>query len=133
MHSLGDVSIGSWFVFFVMHATALLVFLVVRPLARIATRELHGYSATSWTIPPLWVAVWNGFLERLLIAGVTFYAPDSVALVAVAWIAGKTAIGWRGIWGDDVARRVRGMIGLWASVASILVGIGTGIYLRDQA
>ncbi len=133
MLSLADISAAGWVVFALLHVGSILGSLLVRPLSRIATQNLQGYSATAWTIPPVWVGVWNGILERLLVAGVTFFSPPDVALVAVAWIALKTAVGWRGIWGDDMARRVRGVIGLWASIASVLIGIGSGVWLRSAA
>lgn len=131
--SFTDITRDAWLLFGAVQVAAAVLFLTVRPLSRWATRELKGYSATSWTVPPLWVGIGNGIVERLLIAGVIFLSPDDAVLVGVAWLTLKTVLSLRGFWGEDTARRVNGIIFLWTSVASMLVGVGSGFLLRAQA
>ncbi|MDE2838850.1 MAG: hypothetical protein OXL97_15290 [Chloroflexota bacterium] len=131
--SLSDISREAWLLFGAFHLAAVVVFLTVRPISRWATRELRGYSATSWTVPPLWVGIGNGIIERLLIAGVVAFSLEDAVLVGIAWLTLKTALSLRGFWGEDTARRVNGIIFLWTSVASMLAGAASGYLLRAQA
>ncbi len=131
--SFSDITREAWLLFGAVQLAAAVVFLTVRPVSRWATRELKGYSATSWTVPPLWVGIGNGIIERLLIAGVVFFSAEDAVLVGIAWLTLKTALSLRGFWGEDTARRVNGIIFLWTSVASLLVGAASGFLLRAQA
>ena len=128
-----DIPRDAWVLFGALQAAALIVFLTVRPITRWATRELKGYSATAWTIPPLWVGIVNGVIERLVMAGVVFFSPEDAVPVGIAWLVLKTILSLRGFWGEDMARRVSGVIFLWTSTASLLVGVGSGFLLRAQA
>lgn len=131
--SFSDITREAWLIFGAVQLAAVVVFLTVRPISRWATRELKGYSATSWTVPPLWTGIGNGIIERLLIAGVVFFSPEDAVLVGIAWLTLKTALSLRGFWGEDTARRVSGIIFLWMSVASMLAGAASGFLLRAQA
>ena len=131
--SFSDISRDAWLLFGAVQFAAVVVFLTVRRIRRWATRELKGYSATSWTVPPLWVGIGNGIIERLLVAGVVFLSLEDAVLVGIAWLTLKTALSLRGFWGEDTARRVNGVIFLWTSVASILTGAASGFLLRAQA
>lgn len=131
--SFSDISREAWLLFGAVQAAALIVFLAVRPINRWATRELRGYSATSWTVPPLWVGIVNGIVERLLMAGVVFFSQEDAVLVGIGWLTLKTALSLRGFWGEDIARRVNGILFLWTSLASMLVGAASGYLLRTQA
>ena len=131
--SFSDISRETWLLFGAVQVAAAIVFLTVRPISRWATRELRGYSATSWTVPPLWVGIGNGIIERLLIAGVVCFSQEDAALVGIAWLTLKTALSLRGFWGEDTARRVSGIIFLWTSIASMLTGAASGYLLRAQA
>ena len=131
--SFSDITREAWLLFGAVQLAAVVVFLTVRPISRWATRELRGYSATSWTVPPLWVGIGNGIIERLLVGGVVFFSPEDAVLAGIAWLTLKTALSLRGFWGEDTARRVNGIIFLWTSVASMLVGAASGFLLRAQA
>lgn len=128
-----DITREAWLLFGAVQLTAVVVFLTVRPISKWATRELRGYNATSWTVPPLWVGIGNGIIERLLLAGVVFFSPEDAVLVGIAWLTLKTALSLRGFWGEDTARRVNGILFLWTSTASMLTGAASGYLLRAQA